>query len=538
MSTRINKVVKSKDAETSHLNWMGGDSWDVADPFAKLEMVAASSFFGEPKYYNEDSKNFKKIARGGNHLDPSDVKYLRDTLNAIDPAEWRSMTSTEIMEKCISDCLDRDIEKTLQLAVKLRNEDMMRVTPQVIMVLAAMHPKSIGTGLVQKYAKSIIKRGDEPATQLAYFIGKYGKEGKLADTAIPVRLRRTWKAYLEGLNEYSMSKYRMENRSVKTIDVVRLTRAHSPVIDKLVKDELKQTATWESIISSKGSNKEAWLEAIDVMGHMAMLRNIRNLLDKGIDPSLFSEKLIEGVEKGKQLPFRYYSAYKAIENRCDPVILDTLDKCIESSYNTVPKFPGKVISLVDNSGSARGTATSEMGSMRVCDIGNLTGVITGKVADKGYVGVFGDDLKIIPIPKSSSTFDLVRKVDELGSDIGGSTENGIWMFFDNAIRKKEHYDSIFVYSDMQAGHGGLYGSRPDEYREYSWRHSSNINVAALVNKYRSVVNRGVKVFLVQIAGYQDTIVPEYYKDVYILGGWSTGILKFAGAMMNKNQQTP
>ena len=116
-----------------------------------------------------------------------------------------------------------------------------------------------------------MKRGDEPSTQLAYFISKYGANGRLGKLAIPVRLRRSWKKYLESLNEYSMSKYRMDSRSVKTVDVVRLTRANSPVIDKLIKGELKQENTWESIISAKGSNKEAWLEALDVMGHMAQL---------------------------------------------------------------------------------------------------------------------------------------------------------------------------------------------------------------------------------------------------------------------------
>ena len=45
------------------------------------------------------------------------------------------------------------------------------------------------------------------------------------------------------------------------------------------------------------------------------------------------------------------------------------------------------MALTDNSGSARGTATSSMGRMQVATIGNLTGVLTGMQSLEGYVGV-------------------------------------------------------------------------------------------------------------------------------------------------------
>jgi hypothetical protein len=512
---------------------MGGKSWDLSDPFIRLRMIASSSFFGEPKYY--DAKPTISKVQPSN----SQIEYLRGTLGAVDPREWRSMSSSGIMEKTIAECLDLDVERTLLEAVRLRNEENIRATPQVIMVLAAMHKNSIGKGFVQKYAPQIIRRGDEPATQLAYFISKYGKDGKLADTPIPVRLRRAWRKSLNGMSEYSLSKYRMDGRQVKTIDVVRLTRATSKAIDKLVKGELKQESTWEAIISEKGSNTEAWTEALDVMGHMAQLRNIRNLLDKGVDVKLFKDKLVEGVATGKQLPFRYYTAFKAVEGHGNPAVIDTLATCLEESYRNAPKFPGRVISLVDNSGSARRGSLSEMSSMNVCDIGNLTGIVTAKLADEGYVGVFGDGLEVIPIPKSSSTLDLMKKVDEIGADIGHGTENGIWLFFDKAIRTKDVYDSIFVYSDMQAGHGGLYGINSKHYGDYIFPQTDkSIDVPKLINNYRREVNPKVKVFLVQIAGYYDSIVPEFYDGTFILGGWSAGILNFAAEMSgigNQNQ---
>jgi uridine kinase len=102
------------------------------------------------------------------------------------------------------------------------------------------------------------------------------------------------------------------------------------------------------------------------------------------------------------------------------------------------------------------------------------------------------------------------------------------LFWDQAIRDKTHYDAVFVYSDMQAGHGGLYGTDSNQYREYIWSNGGRyIDVPKLINKYRSTVNPNVEVFLVQVAGYQDTIVPEHYRHTHILGGWSDGILRYA-----------
>ena len=52
----------------------------------------------------------------------------------------------------------------------------------------------------------------------------------------------------------------------------------------------------------------------------------------------------------------------------------------------------------------------------------------------------------------------------------------------------------------------------------------------LVAAYRAEVNPKVHVHLVQVAGYQDTIVPEHYDRTTILGGWGDGLLRFAAEL--------
>ena len=530
----INKK-KEGIQKKSHLNFMEGPSYSIEDPLMRLRIAGSSCFFGEPQYYHRDS-NDKRRARYSysSGLSNEQVEYLAKTLNAIDPQEWRTLSPKELMEKAIDDALNFNPEKTLLEAIRLRIEDYIRTTPQVILVRAANTLSIKGTGLVQKYGYRIIRRGDEPAVQLAYQLSEYGKP-------IPNSLKKVWKRSLESLPDYNLAKYRMESRTVKTIDVIRLCHANSKPIDLMIKDKLKITGkTWESIISQEGSTKESWKKAIELMGHMALLRNIRNLSKAEVDSNLYLDKLKNGVKTGYQLPFRYFSAYNANREFASPQILDAIEECLEISLENMPHFSGRVMSLCDNSGSAHGTFTGKMGSVKISDIANLSAIITGKISDEGYIGIFGDRLKTQSVRKKTSIFEQLINVNRIAEGIGQSTENGIWLFWDNAIKTNEHWDSVFIFSDMQAGHGGLYGINKHEYSNYIWGDGNDydrdhyIDVPKLINHYRSKVNPNVNVYLVQVAGYQDTIIPEFYKKTYILGGWGEGLWKFASSMSNIN----
>lgn len=527
-----NSVYSKEQLKEGHLNHMAGVSYDIKNPIVQLRVVASSCFFGEPMYYHEDNTENEKLRNKTANYDENQGNYLDKTLGkGLEMPSYRNYSPAKLIETAIDEALNFDAEATLKEAVRLRNEENIRTTPQVIMVRAANHEKVRGTGLISQYSSQIMKRTDEAAVQLAYQIQVFGKP-------IPNALKKAWKKFLENRSEYDLAKYRMESRRFKTVDVVNLVKAHSAEIDLLMKGNLKlsEEDTWEALISKEGSSKETWTKAIDLMGHMALLRNLRNLHQNGVEPSLYVEKLINTAKGGKQLPFRYYSAYQQLKSTgVSGNVLDAVEKCLEISLGELPTFSGKVMSLCDNSGSAQGTTTSSMGTVKVSDIANLTAVLTGRVSDDGYIGIFGDNLEVKPVRKTDSVFDQVSKADKIGRGIGGGTENGIWMFFDKAIKQEEHWDHIFVYSDMQAGHGGLYGVDQTQYKDYKWNNTHMIDVAKLVKTYRERVNPDVKVYLVQVAGYKDVLVPEYYDKTYILGGWGDGLLKFAHYLSKVNE---
>lgn len=484
-------VVKAK----THKNFEGGDSFDIKDPFTKLQIMATSCFFGEPAFYVEGES---KPAQGRS----SYGYYGRFVSGYGEPifsvAEGKN--TRQLMEEAIDAALDTDIERTLKFAVELRNEWFMRSTPQVIMVRAAIHKDIEDTGLIGQYAPQIMTRLDEVMNQMAYFESMQGTLKR-----IPSRLKRAWASRLSQATEYELAKYKMSDRTVNIFDAVNLTHAHSEGIDKLKAGNLSLGSegieTWESIRSGGGS----WKDAAKVMGHMALLRNLRNLHDAGELSEALLTKLINGVENGKQLPFRYFSAYKAIGVRSGR-IADVLEECLEDSLKySIPRFSGRGLSICDVSASmdAKLSGNSEMSFKEIAAL--MSAITTRAFEGGGDTLLFATSTEYTQPRRKTSILTEVDNIISKGAHLGGGTD--IIKAFQEVVRKGEFYDTIFVYSDMQCGYDG--------------------NVPNLIKQYRKNVNPNVQVFFVNLAGYQDSLVPEFFEKTYLVGGWTDKMLQFA-----------
>ena len=75
-------------------------------------------------------------------------------------------------------------------------------------------------------------------------------------------------------------------------------------------------------------------------------------------------------------------------------------------------------------------------------------------------------------------------------------------------------------SDLQAGHGSLYGENVNDYMAFRFKNSKYIDVLMLVKAYRKVVNEKVNVFSVQVGGYNNSILPENLYRGALLAGWT------------------
>lgn len=533
--SKLSKVVKEEQERQLHrkdetvVNFMGGESFKI-NPLDTMKMVTASSIFGEASYYR-DGKLGTKVKDAYYRLDP-----LVKGFTVLDKS-YTNKTTTEIMESVIDNALTYDFKGTLEWAITLRKEFNMRLNPQVIMVRASVHPgrkefTSKNPGEFNRINQLVMSRADEPASQLAYYL--YLNKSK---KQMPSILKRSIAKKLSKLSRYQVAKYK--NHEIGMINAVRISHANSEVIDELMKTgtvEVKEDQkTWENLRSAGKSWKEIF-DTIDIQ-HMALIRNLRGVFTEVNDVDFckkYLEKLKSGVVNGKQFPFRYYTALKMIkESNCNhkTMIIDALEECIDISLANMPKLKGKTMCLSDNSGSAWGGLTTEYGSVLVAEIDNLSSVITAALSDEGYVGKFGDKLIVHPVSKRNGVLSQAEAISKTRySDVGGSTEGGIWEFFKNAINNKEHWDNIFIYSDQQAGHGGLYGTGAQR-REYAAKgfdcRGTCINVYDLILEYRKKVNPNVNVFSIQTAGYNNICIPEMAYRTAILYGWTGKEASFA-----------
>jgi hypothetical protein len=511
------EAVYKETQKDAVVNFMEGTSYTL-NPLDTLRMVAASSIFGEPSYYrgSHDKKSYLSKMLQGTIFDE---KY-----SLLAPVFKEAKTTTDVFVSAIDNALTYDFKGTLDLAVRLRKEFNMRLNPSVIVVRASLHPKrvdfnKVNNDFMRNVIKEVILRPDDITNQFEYWMFVNGSKKGLKTV-----LKKAWADELALYRKYHIKKY----KSKSLIDLIRICHANSPVINELMKTGdvtvEEGDTTWEQLRSQGKSWKEIF--STIKMPHMALLRNLRGIFTEVAEDSNFLSEVIDhlkkGVPYGKQFPFRYFSAYREVEKasvKHKQKLLDALEECIDLSLANYPKIKGKVMILTDNSGSAQSASPTEYGSIAINEIGNLSGIMTGMNAEEGYVGIFGDRLTVLPVSKRNGALTQVVKANQAGRNIGSSTENGIWLFFDNALKKKEHWDTIVIYSDQQAGHGGLYGTDTRDYQKWS-TNGRYIDVLKLVQEYRKTVNPKVNVFSVQIAGYDNMLFPENTYRTALLAGWT------------------
>ena len=557
--------------ENKVINFMEGINFNLS-PIIKLKFILASSIFGEPQYYRSGEK---KQAIADKILE----KYYGDLI--FDPY---NESNVDLTLKAIDDALDYDFEATLEIAEDLRNKFLMRKNPRMIIMKAALHKNRVdfnskNPNKFRTVMKNVCSRPDDMLTQLNFYKKMKGDTNSVK--SLPNIIKRGWADVLESLNKYQLKKYL---NSANIIDLIRLSHPN-PEKNELLIEIIKtgdikienNEQTWERLKSS-GKN---WIEILNQIGvpHMALLRNLRNIVIDLVkhkrdvqDIKDIMSDLIKGVEHGKQFPFRYYTAYvnfhgtNHIEHCCKKkakkysnnynnkqiefnelcktnpefvqIVKDGLESCIDESIKNFPSIEGSTVSLCDNSGSAHSTFNSTYGSVKVSTIANLSALITSyKTSGKGYVGIFGDRLVMYEVNKSRKVLEQLNEIEQIGSTIGLSTENGIWLWFDSAFKKPndQAYNptNLFIYSDQQAGHGGLYGTNQTEYDEYRYGEvdkSHYVDVLMLLKHYRKIVNPKLNIWSVQVAGYDNSILPECLYRGALLSGWTGNEVMYASEL--------
>lgn len=415
-----------------------------------------------------------------------------------------------------------DPEFVLQLAAYARNEMNLRSVPQVLLVESTAYPET--KAFVRKWTPSIVRRADELTESMAYYQSRFGHIGNKSKKGMLCNpLKRGLADAFHQFDAYQLAKYDRDG-PVKLKDVIFVV--HPKPRDKeqakmwaMLRDrELPAPETWEVELSTKGASKESWEKMVPKMGYMALLRNLRNFVKHDVDLKPILKRLTEPeeVKRSKQLPFRFLSAYKALEHDAEVLkagkVLDAMQTALEVSVNNLPELGGVTFMSADNSGSMD-TLLSDKGSVHLHEVANLMQSMAHKLCEDSITSVFGDRFAVVQAAKTDGVLTNMSKFRR--TEVGCSTN--AWLSIKWLIDSKTKVDRIVIFSDCQcySSHYGWdgYGDRGQ-------------SLAEQFEAYKAKVNPKCILYSIDLAGYGTSQFPLDDGSVVLLAGFSEKILEF------------
>lgn len=301
-----------------------------------------------------------------------------------------------------------------------------------------------GGKLAGETLTDVIQRPDEITEALAM----YWKDGKRPlSNQLKIGLANAFNKF----DEYQLAKYNRDS-DIKLRDALFMVHAkpkdaaQAEIFKRLTDNDLAIPETWEVQLSGGGDKKEVFTRLMNQnkLGYMALLRNLRNMEQSGVDRDLMAQKLHDGAAKSKALPFRYISAAMAC-----PSMESVLDECMLLAFEGLNKFEGSTVVLVDVSGSM-GANVSERSQISRLDAAAGLAIYAREASTECRVFAFGTQCGEVPARRGMALRDALRSAN-LGH--GTNTYSAIRAINNHA----GHYDRIIVVTDEQAhhDHGGM-----------------------------------------------------------------------------------
>jgi len=422
-------------------------------------------------------------------------------------------------------------EFVARLAIFAREKMHLRSMPMVLTVELAKYAS--GSNLIGNTIERVVQRADEITELLAYYQLANNRKGKKKLNRLSKQIQKGLAKSFNKFDEYQFAKYNRQN-VIKLRDALFLVHpkakdeAQQVLFNKIVTDTLETPYTWETELSALGQQKfekivykkEAlkakWTELIQSkkIGYMALLRNLRNILDAkvdNIDIQTVCEYLTntKAVVNSKQLPFRYLSAYRELKNLGSlnaKTILMALENAALLSANNIKGFDDdtKVLVACDVSGSMY-KPISPNSKILNFDIGLMMAMMLKTRCKNIITGMFGNSWKIINVPQ----LNILANVDEFylrEGEVGYST-NG-YLVIQDLLDTDKMVDKVMIFTDCQ-----LWNSNPN----------STKNIAMLWKQYKTKVPTA-KLYLFDLSGYGNTPLNlDQDNDVYLIAGWSDKI---------------
>ena len=408
----------------------------------------------------------------------------------------------------------------LKLAKYAREDLYLRTAPVVLMGEFALSGNSAVVPGAYHTISNTIKRADE-ITELISYVMEQNNARNIYKGKIPIVIKKGVAEAFNKFDAYNFAKYSAKDKSVSLRDALFITHPRprdeiqEGIFNKIANNTLEPADTWEVAISKNGSTKEAWESILPSMGYMAILRNCRTFLQKGVDinPVVKIISNPEQVRNSKQFPYRFLSAYKELEHESgSSKLLGALSDAIEISVENIPEFKGKTFVTCDTSGSMDQNV-SEKSKMTLKEIGCLFGAMVNKKSNDVITSVFATDHILVSLNPRDSLFTSMKKMFRTNTN-GCGTE--AWKVMEYLNDNKVFVDRIILFSDMQC-----YNATPG----YGFGRGTRGFYEGVV-KYRQNINKNVFVYSFDLAHYGTLQIPQTDKRTCIAGGFSDKILNF------------
>lgn len=428
-------------------------------------------------------------------------------------------------------------EFVVKLAIYAREKMYLRSIPLVLAVeLAKVHN---GDNLVSKMVSRIVQRADEITELLAYYQFANERQGIKKLNKLSKQLQKGLAQAFNRFDEYQFAKYNRDTE-VRLRDALFLVhpqakdKEQQELFNKIVEDTLETPYTWEVELSLLGQQykdetekvkalKEKWEELITSgkLGYMALMRNLRNILQANIDRRILKEVATRlsderQVRRSKQLPFRFLSAYRELvllKSNQMQILLKALEEAICASVENLKGFDENTDVLVacDTSGSMC-SAISPRSKVMYYDVGLVLGMLLQSKAESVMSGIFGDTWKVINLPKDN----ILSNADNLRKRMGevGYSTNG-YLIIKDLIQRKHILDKVMIFTDCQLWNSNYSGE----------------SIADLWKQYKKIAPHA-KIYLFDLAGYGQSPLNVQENDVYLIAGWSDKIFEVIEAIEN------
>ena len=427
-----------------------------------------------------------------------------------------------------------------RLAIYARERMNLRSIPLVLAVeLAKVHS---GDTLVSRMTSRIIGRADEITELLAYYqiANERNTNKKKKLNRLSKQLQAGLKIAFNKFDEYQFAKYNRDT-TVTLRDALFLVHpkakneAQQLIFNKITENKLQTPYTWETELSALGQSKfdtdiakqkaftRKWEELTDSgkIGYMALLRNLRNILESGVSFShiqwvceTLSAK--QKILQSKQLPFRFLAAYRElskIKSDFTNKVVQTLEDAVKIAAENIAGFDESTSVLIacDVSGSMQQPVSPKSKIMNY-DIGLMLGMLLKSRCKNVVSGIFGDKWKIVELPNSGvlSNVDAFYKRE---GEVGYST-NG-YLVIEDLIKKEKTVDKIMMFTDCQ-----LWNSC-----------GGNTQLKDVWKKYKTFAP-DAKMYLFDLAGHGNSPLDITSDDAHLIAGWSDKVFDILQAIDN------